>query len=119
MFTIINVKKGQNINYQEEIEDATVGHQCSKDEKHASNHPGGDGRHPLGIGRDVGDGVEDVDQHQEERDKESHAPGDNLWRDEEADPGHDDKESTWQVVDVQISAIRILISNSLTILNEL
>ena len=89
--------------YQEEVEDGGISHECPKDKEHARNHPGGDGSHALGVGGDVGDGVENVDQHKEERDEEGHAARHHLWRNEEADPGHHHKESTWQVVDIQIS----------------
>ena len=45
------------------------------------------------LGRVGGDGVEDVDQDEEERDEERHPPGDDIRRNHEADPGHHHKQS--------------------------
>ena len=38
-----------------------------------------------------GDGVEDVDQDEEDGDQERHPPGDHVRGDQEWDPGHHDK----------------------------
>ena len=38
-------------------------------------------------------GVEDVDQHQEQRDQERHPPRDNVHWNEERDPGDDNKKT--------------------------
>ena len=47
----------------------------------------------LRLGSVGGDVVEDVDQHEEERDEESHPPGDDVRRNHEADPGHHHKQA--------------------------
>ena len=59
--------------YQQEIEECGVCHQGAEDEENAGDHPHGDGRHALDVRRDVGNGVENVDQHKEERDQKCHA----------------------------------------------
>ena len=71
-------------------------------EQDAHDHPRGDGGHPLHVGRVVGDGVEDVDQHEEQRDEHGHPPGDHLRRDEEGGPGHHHEEPRGEVVHVQV-----------------
>ena len=43
-----------------------------------TEHPGGNGRHALRVWGDLGHGVEDVDEHQEECDKKCHSARDNL-----------------------------------------
>ena len=48
--------------------------------------------HLGGVG---GDGVEDVDEDEEECDEESHSAGNHVHRNEEGNPGHDDKQ-TWR-----------------------
>ncbi len=40
------------------------------------------------FGRVGGDAVEDVDEHEEERDEERHSAGDYVGRNHEADPRH-------------------------------
>ena len=55
--------------HQKEVEDAGVAQERAKNEEHACKHPGGDGRHSFHIGRCVVDGVEDVDQDQEQGDQ--------------------------------------------------
>ena len=47
--------------------------------------------HLGGVG---GDGVEDVDEDEEECDEESHPAGNHVHRNEEGYPGHDNKQ-TW------------------------
>ena len=47
----------------------------------------------LCLGSVGGDVVEDVDQDEEERDEESHPPGDDVRRNHEADPGHHHKQA--------------------------
>ena len=39
------------------------------------------------------DGVEDVDEHEEESDEESHAAGDHVGRHNETDPGDDNEQA--------------------------
>ena len=46
--------------------------------------------HLGGVG---GDGVEDVDEDEEEGDQEGHPAGDDVHRDEEGDPGDNHKQS--------------------------
>ena len=46
--------------------------------------------HLGGVG---GDGVEDVDQDEEEGDQEGHPTGDHVHRDQERDPRHDHKQA--------------------------
>ena len=52
----------------------------------------------FNIGRIRGDIVENIDQDKEDGDKESHATRDDLWRDEEANPGYNHEESRRQIV---------------------
>ena len=87
-----------------EVEDCGVLKQGQKDKEHAGNHPGCDGGHALHIWGHVGDGVENVGQHEEEGDQEGHPTGNNLGRDEEAHPRHNHKQSRRQVVDVEVPA---------------
>ena len=47
----------------------------------------------LCLGSVGGDVVEDVDQHEEERDEERHPPGDDVRRNHEADPRHHHKQA--------------------------
>ena len=51
--------------HQRVVEESRVAEEREEDEHHAGDHPGGDGRHPLHVRREVRDRVEDVDQHQE------------------------------------------------------
>ena len=98
--------------YQQKVQDGGIGEEGSKDEEHAGNHPCGYGSHALYIWRDIGDSVENIDEHEEERDKECHSAGHNLWRDQKAHPGDHHEQSTGEVVNVQISEnIRIQIGN--------
>ena len=46
------------------------------------------------LGRVGGDSVEDVDEEEEEDDEDAHPTSNLLHRDEEGDPGYNDKE-TW------------------------
>ena len=43
-----------------------------------TKHPGGYCCHPLSVGGDIGDIIEDVDEDEEECDKESHSARNNL-----------------------------------------
>ena len=47
-------------------------YESSKHEENTGEHPGLNGCKTLGLGGVGGDGVEDVDQHQEEGDEKSH-----------------------------------------------
>ena len=67
-----------------------------------TQHPGCDGRHALHIGGVWCHDVEDVDEHEEEGDEHRHPAGDNLRGDQEADPGHHDKQARGQIVNVEI-----------------
>ena len=58
-----------------------------------TKHPGGDGCHSFGVRSDGRDVIEDVDENKEESDEESHSARNNLGRNEEADPGGDNKQS--------------------------
>ena len=55
--------------YQQEVQDAGVAEERAEYENHACEHPSRYGRHALYVGRGVVDGVEDVDQDEEESDK--------------------------------------------------
>ena len=60
-------------------------------------------KHPRAVTRISGpdwpgDGVEDVDQDQEDGDEEGHPARNDFRGDEEADPGDDDEHSGWKVV---------------------
>jgi hypothetical protein len=67
--------------------------ESAEDEENAGQHPGLDSGEPLrfgGVGRHR---VEDVHQHQEQGDQQSHPPRDHVHRDQEGDPGDDHKEA--------------------------
>ena len=81
----------------------------SEDEDGAGDEPGLHGRQGLGLGtggpQDPGhlrrvrlDGVEDVDEDEEDGDEEAHPAGDALRVDEEGDPADDDEEGGGEVV---------------------
>ena len=46
----------------------------------------------------AGDAVEDVDQNKEDSDEDGHSTGNTLRGNEEADPAHNDKHPSWEVV---------------------
>ena len=89
--------------YQQKVQNGGIGEEGSKNEEHAGNHPRGYGSHAFYIWRDIGDSVENVDEHQEERYKEGHTAWHYLWRNQKAHPGDHNEQSTGEVVNVQIS----------------
>ena len=70
----------------------------TEDKENASQHPYFDGGEALGFGGVGVDVVEDVDKDEEESDEQRHAPGDDVGRDEEGDPGDEDEEAGGEVV---------------------
>ena len=68
-------------------------YQSTEHEEDACQHPGLDGRESLRLGSVGGDSVEDVDQHQEQSDQETHSPRDDIHRDQERYPGHYHKQA--------------------------
>ena len=67
--------------------------QSPKHEEDACQHPGFYSSETLRLGSVGGDGVEDVDQHQEQSDQQRHPPRDHIHRDQERDPRHDHEKS--------------------------
>ena len=113
----VRIPRGSNLHFEQK---SGVLDEGAEDEQDAYDDPGLDGGQALRL-RDVGrDSVENVHQHEEHRHQQRHPAGDNVWkkteirkcnslplreiavnctrRDEERDPGDDDKHSRWQVV---------------------
>ena len=67
--------------------------QSPKHEEDACQHPGLDSGESLRLGSVGGDGVEDVDQHQEQSDQETHSPRDDIHWNQERYPGHYHKQA--------------------------
>ena len=72
----------------------SITNEGSKHEQQAGQHPALDSSQTLGLGRVGGDGVEDVDQDEEESDEERHPAGDDVRWDHETYPGDHNKQ-TW------------------------
>ena len=53
----------------------------------------------FGLGCVAGDGVEDVDEDEEEGDQQRHAARYDLWGHNKADPGHNHKQACNSIVD--------------------
>ena len=59
------------------------------------------------LGRVGGDCVENVDEHKEEGDKEGHAPGDHVHRNQERDPGYYHKQSCGTIFKINYDNIEL------------
>ena len=68
-------------------------YQSTEHKEDACQHPGLYSGESLRLGSVGGDGVEDVDQHQEQSDEQCHPPRDHIHRDQERDPRHDHEKS--------------------------
>ena len=68
-------------------------YQSTEHEEDACQHPGLDSGESLRLGSVGGDGVEDVDQHQEQSDQETHSPRDDIHWNQERYPGHYHKQA--------------------------
>ena len=73
-------------------------HESSKDEYDANDDESLNGCESVRLGDLVGDAVEDVDEAEEDGDEDGHPTGDTLGGHEEADPGHNDEHTSWEVV---------------------
>ena len=72
--------------YQQEVQYCGIFQQGQEHKEHACNHPQRDGSHPLNIGADIGDCIEDVSQHKEQCYKQSHPSRNNLRWNHKTDP---------------------------------
>ena len=85
--------------YVDGEEDDSVLEECEEDHEDADDEVHVDGVELVGAGggRHRAHVVEDVDQHEEERDEQRHPPRHHRRADQERDPRHHHEQDAWQV----------------------